>query len=396
LNQNYGTPSTRGFPYNGEPMVQGQPAPFPWFPWNNRPFTSHMELLLVPRGNPATMLLQHTARGQTGNVYPYTANINQPAEFGHLMGFLDSSQSGANDDRPVQIHRLLDFVHAPSRFAGTETILEGSVFGSTGNPGNGNIDDLRLRPPFNVLSRHREPGKVNLNTVFNVEIWRALLGAPALSSPPTATDLWVQSTYNDLVASRRGYVPSGQSSNDPASPNIVPGGAMPSFTSNPFRSFASQHLGITSQLGQSGQRPGVESTLLRSTAVGVPNRPFLSEGNPLLSPRGSADVLEVPYRNSRRNPYFRYQVPLKLGSLTTTRSNLFSVWLTVGYFEVEPIAVTEAHPDGFQLGAELGSDTGQINRHRAFYIIDRTQPTAFEPGEDHNSEQTILLRRMIE
>jgi len=48
------------------------------------------------------------------------------------------------------------------------------------------------------------------------------------------------------------------------------------------------------------------------------------------------------------------------------------------------------------LGAELGSDSGQVTRHRAFYIIDRTQMAAFEPGEDHNVEQTILVRRLIE
>jgi hypothetical protein len=394
VNHTYGTPSQRTSPYKGEPEVGGQPAPFPWFPWNNRPFTSHMELLLVPRGNPASMLLQHTVRGQAGNVNPYTASANQPAEFGHLMGFLDSSQ-GAGDDRPVQMHRLLEFVHAPSRFAGTETILESSVFGSTSAPGNGKVDELRLRPPFNVLSRYREPGKVNINTVFSLETWRALLGAPTAGRNP-ATDTWVRATYDDLVLSRRGFAPQ-QASNDPAAPNQTTTGPMPSYTSNPFRSYSGAHLGIASHQG--ALWPGVESTLLRSTALSTPSRPFASEGHPRLSPRNSAD-LEHPYRNSQRNPYFRYQLPLKLGSTTTTRSNVFAVWLTVGYFEAEPVpsanANVDAYPDGYWLGAELGADTGQINRHRAFYIIDRTQPTAFEPGEDHNAEQTILLRRMIE
>ena len=55
-----------------------------------------------------------------------------------------------------------------------------------------------------------------------------------------------------------------------------------------------------------------------------------------------------------------------------------------------------AHPDGYQLGQEIGIDTGEVERHRSFYIIDRSIPVAFEPGENHNVEDTILLKRFIE
>jgi len=48
------------------------------------------------------------------------------------------------------------------------------------------------------------------------------------------------------------------------------------------------------------------------------------------------------------------------------------------------------------LGKELGSDTGNIKRHRAFYLIDRSIPVAFEPGENHNVDRAIVLRRFIE
>ena len=54
------------------------------------------------------------------------------------------------------------------------------------------------------------------------------------------------------------------------------------------------------------------------------------------------------------------------------------------------------HPDGYRLGQELGTETGQIERHRAFYIIDRSIPVGFQRGEDLNVEDTILLRRFIE
>lgn len=383
LNKTYGAMGNQPFPYNGDPAT-----PFPWFPWNNRPFASHMELLLVPRGNPASMLLQHGVRGQAANFNPYAANNNQQAEFTHLLGFFDAAPDGT---LPMHLYRLLEFVHAPSRFAGTETILDGSLLV---DPNNTAADLFHLRPPFNVLSRYREPGKINLNTVFNVETWRALLGAPPLGRNP-ATDQWVQATWAELVTSRRGYAPAGPS-NDLTLSNVMQSGALPSYTSNPFRSYAGGHLSPT------GQKPGIEATLLRSTALLSPGKQFASEGNPLLSPRSSTGgaPLDAPHRNPVRNPYFRYQTHEKLGSLATTRSNVFAVWLTVGYFEattdIPNGATPEAYPDGYWLGAELGSDTGQVNRHRAFYLIDRTQAAAFEPGEDHNVEQTILLRRLIE
>ena len=102
--------------------------------------------------------------------------------------------------------------------------------------------------------------------------------------------------------------------------------------------------------------------------------------------------------------------------MATTRSNVYAVWVTVGYFEAEPAkfepvgssippvdkfgrdqATFQAiYPDGFRLGQEMGSDTGDITRNRAFYMIDRSIPVGFKRGEDLNSENAILLRRLIE
>lgn len=387
LNSTYGQPSSAPWPYRGDPTAGGQPTPFPWFPWNNRPFASQMELLLVPRGNPASMLTQHSVRG-LANFNPYAGNNNQQAEFTHLLGFFDSAADGTP---PVHLYRLLEFTHAPSRFSGTDTILDGQTFAN--NPVGGEADALHLRPPFNLLSRYREPGRINLNTIFSIETWRALLGAPPVGRSP-ATDQWVQASWAELVSSRRGYA-AGAPSNDPTLFNTANnGGALPSYTSNPFRSYAGGYLGV------GVMKPGIESTLLRSTALGNKS-PFQSDGNPLLSPRSTTggQALEAPYRSSLKNPYFRYQGHQRLGSLATTRSNVFAVWLTVGYFEATRDGVPndpQAYPDGYWLGAELGSDSGQVTRNRAFYIIDRTQMAAFEPGEDHNTEQTILVRRLIE
>ena len=102
--------------------------------------------------------------------------------------------------------------------------------------------------------------------------------------------------------------------------------------------------------------------------------------------------------NPAANPYFRIQNLQRLSNLLTTRSNVYAIWITIGYFEVtvNPLGPTNVYPDGYVLGQEMGADTGEVTRHRAFYIYDRSIPVGFEPGQDHNFEDGLLLRRFIE
>ncbi len=77
---------------------------------------------------------------------------------------------------------------------------------------------------------------------------------------------------------------------------------------------------------------------------------------------------------------------------------MFGVWLTIGYFEAIPnsAGVDTGHPDGWQIGQEIGSDTGEVERHRSFYIFDRSIPVGYERGQNHNVNRAILLKRYIE
>src|SRR5208283_5588012 len=69
-------------------------------------------------------------------------------------------------------------------------------------------------------------------------------------------------------------------------------------------------------------------------------------------PVGSPDQFPLACMDYNRNPYFRYQAIQKLGSVFSNHSNVFAVWITVGYFEVTPNSNLKAvngidagHPD---------------------------------------------------
>lgn len=89
-------------------------------------------------------------------------------------------------------------------------------------------------------------------------------------------------------------------------------------------------------------------------------------------------------RSAAANSFFRYQTANRLTNLVTVRSNVFAVWVTIGY---------STSSAGF---VEAGADTGETRRHRGFYIFDRSIPVGFMPGQDLNVRDAILLRRIIQ
>jgi hypothetical protein len=87
------------------------------------------------------------------------------------------------------------------------------------------------------------------------------------------------------------------------------------------------------------------------------------------------------------------------------------VWITVGYFELEEVAVPVPDNPNAALqsvtfnnglvelrtavGREYGLDRGQVRRDRAFYVVDRSIPVGFFPGENLNVDKAVLTRKYL-
>ncbi|MCX7412408.1 MAG: hypothetical protein NTW36_03070 [Planctomycetia bacterium] len=121
-----------------------------WFHWPNRPFISHGELLLV------------------GGTY--------------------ASRGPSPSSLPLTIPGILDATCVPSRFAGNSV----TISGSTSNLNLVGLDRLAT----NQLSKWREPGKVNVNTIVSSTnpavdlddvVWTTLISSTSPANPFSTT-----------------------------------------------------------------------------------------------------------------------------------------------------------------------------------------------------------------
>ncbi len=73
------------------------------------------------------------------------------------------------------------------------------------------------------------------------------------------------------------------------------------------------------------------------------------------------------------HPLVRLEMLDKILNQTTIRSNVFGIWLTVGFFEV-----TDSTTLPVKLGGEIGAAAGRQTRYKLFAAVDRTRIKAYE------------------
>jgi hypothetical protein len=191
----------------------------------------------------------------------------------------------------------------------------------------------------------RATGRMNINTMWDPEIFSAL-GDKAPNHFYSQAD--IDTFFVKMMASR--------------SPAGVPGP-----NDRPFRGMATPFT-----LAGDPQYPmgiGIEDTMLR---------PDPTDANPNQALKRRLFEPEVLNANANGHPYIKYEFLKKVFNSFTTRSNVFAVWLTVGFFEVVEDTGYAGTPP--KLGQEIGRAENRHIRHRMFAIVDRTNVTiAFDP-----------------
>jgi hypothetical protein len=393
-----GQPQHTFFQHNADSRLQGVPnwrrvppgnayPPFDWLVHLDRHLVSPMELLHVSAFKPHELTQQF---------------MTSTTSFAHRAPWLDEDLGAASPAQSHRLYRALEFFTTHSQSAGLNVAVTTSpnavppglnrtvgvaltgpfvaLSGTTPNGGSWQIepgctlilergtereevirvnsvtvgrtdasgqrhgwftaDFLKAHPATLTIEpatvSERLPGKINLNTVWEEDVFLALCD-PQLSNSFNAGT--VLALFRDLKKSRT-VLDSQPGSN----------GETPSKNDRPFRSLAT---GLYPTGDAEFPGAGLPDTLLRR--AGTSSLPILA-------------VSELEH------PYQKFELLTKIFNQVTVRSNVFAVWVTVGFFEV-----TDAEARPVKLGRELGREENRHVRHRMFALVDRTRMLA-NPG----------------
>jgi len=243
---------------------------------------------------------------------------------------------GKTNDLPTLL--LFDAVHVPTRFSGIHTTVPASASATLWT--HGGIGSLTT--PVNQFSAFREPARVNLNTVPADDVWDAVVAGPLV----TKVNGNQQATPAPLK--KRLMAPGLQATE------------VADFAARPARSMA--------QLLALDNNQAIDPAL--------PNTPTGGANVPRPAPDDYKNQEPGLKASIDLNPVHGLYTATRLANTATTRSHLFGVWITLR-------EMVEGDPDS-------------VRTHRAFYVIDRSIPVAFEPGKPHNVRDAVVLRRIIE
>ena len=397
--------------------------PFPWLVWNDGPFANPYQLLFVPRTPPGRLLTNFRnldypkdpldADGYQNVAVPDTsAPYNQDDIFGastpgaHLLpitAISDMPASGSTRARNADLFaRLFEYVRVRSPFNAAETVITG--IGDDGRP-------ARFTGPFNRLPKYREPGRININTIHPVvsegsAVWNALCGRDSGTETPSYATIdsarnvtmpFASLASGTAVYRRPWRTASGRRSDFSDTRSLYSNAGVPAgWLSNPqINGDPLWFLGSatsTASPSEIADRFSARSfTLLGDatrTATGASRR----------TPLFPAPPADSWANDGNREAWFRFESLIRANANATVRSEVYAIWVTMGLFEVAGVGSPDPqrYPDGYRLVREYGSDTGDVTRHRAFFIFDRSIPVGFEQGQDHNVVDAILTERFIE
>jgi hypothetical protein len=278
-------------------------GPFHWLVHLDRKLISPMELLQVSAYRP------HELTQQFITMLPGPPPT--PQFYTHLVPWFDEDLVGGTTSH--RLYRAFEYFATSDRAAG-------------------------------ITGGGRIPGKININTIWDIETF------VALCDPQASNDFTLAQLYNSAMPSDTTTI-WGQmlAQRTPALFATPVGGPAPG--DRPFWGMAT---GFSN--GADPQYPAgfsVENTFARSFPGTTPLRR-------LLDVSGAAAA----------HPYIKRQLFTKIADRVTTRSNVFAVWLTVGFFKV-----TDDTTLPVKLGAEVVTPAGTTIRHQMFAIVDRSSLT---------------------
>jgi hypothetical protein len=186
----------------------------------------------------------------------------------------------------------------------------------------------------------RTPGKVNFNSIWDQEIFNAVASPTTPPSPNHFIQSDLDTIWTNLLKVRNNtYVTSGGTT----------------YFSQSDQPFLGMGVGYNPS-GDTQYPPGQFPN-----GIGI-NNTFLASG----SPGGLGNTTRL-FQPAGQHPYIQDELITKIFNNLTTRSNVFAVFLTVGFFQV-----TNDQTRPVQLGAEIGRAENRHIRHRMFAIVDRT------------------------
>jgi len=360
-----GTGSTLGFADQAPPTLDPH---FFWPVHMDRALVNPMELLNVSCCPPWAYTQKFAAANPAPGSPPTPPGPTNTTPGDHRHAW---------DDPNTLLYRFLELTQVPNFISPEPTVAHATQ-------GNFNFGG-------------RITGKININTIWDSAILDALVDDPTIPFP---------GFFQKFLTFRSGTVslnPPGGANPNP--PNLL---GVPWVTDE--IDLTADHLDITTPTGDTtpaGLNMGATPTANQKKLMNIPFK-SLNVGNYSATPgtqypnglgiqntilRGSIGntLFQVPtssgffYPIDASNPsgqhyYDKNRIISKIYNNVTTRSNVFAVWLTVGFFEV--VDETVSPP---KLGAEIGRDVNRNIRHRMFAIVDRTNLLTKDPSVAFNT-----------